>query len=454
MGDFFENKLSIKFEEMIENNEEYYFDSDELEELIVHYLEIGDISYAELAVDFGLKLHPYSLEIKIKYLEVLIELENYTKAKELISELKNSSMEETDFLVCCAKYYSNLANPYKSIEYCYKALELGEEENFLHDFIADEYANLNDYLLALKHYQLALDADDTDDYAVECMMMCYSKLNKPQQAITFLKKYIDRNPFSEIAWFEYAQYYFNRKNYQEAINGYDYLLAINSDSIGVYANKAACYEAMKEWNKAVEVYKEMLDLEYTKAYTYYKIGLCYKESGQLDLALKAFDDSVKEDFQFYLSMVEQSFIYEEMGDLEKGIHYIKSAIEFNNNDLDYHKRLAYLYILNEQYNQLIEVLKTILDLEPDHYFNWYTCMEALMSLEEYQAALEIFEKATKFHQRAELHYQKSNALFALGRREEASKSLDHALKLDATLLEEMKEKYPKIAEEIQKIDSL
>lgn len=454
MDDFFENKLSIKFEEMIENNEEYYFDSDELEELVVHYLELGDISYAELAANFGLKLHPHSMEIKIKYLEVLIELEDYAKAKVLISELKNSSMEETDFLVCCAKYYSNLGNPYKSIEYCQKALVLGEEENFLHDFMADEYVNLNDYLSALKHYQLALDVDDQDDYAVECIMMCYSKLNKPQEAITFLKNYIDRNPFSEIAWFEYGQYYFNRKNYQEAINGYDYLLAINSDSIGVYANKAACYEAMKEWNKAVEVYKEMLDLEYTKAYTYYKIGLCYKESCQLDLALKAFQDSVKEDFQFYLSMVEQSFVYEEIGDLEKAIHYIQSAIELNKNDLDYHKRLAYLYVLSEKYDELTKVLKTILDLEPDHYFNWYTCIEALMSLEEYEGVLEIFEKETKFHQRAELHYQKSNALFALGRTEDALKSLAHALELDATLLEEMKGKYPKLAEEIQKIDSL
>ncbi len=51
---------------MIENNEERYFDTDDLEEIIIHYLELGDTTYAELAVNFALKIHPNSLDIKTK----------------------------------------------------------------------------------------------------------------------------------------------------------------------------------------------------------------------------------------------------------------------------------------------------------------------------------------------------------------------------------------------------
>ena len=87
---------------MIENNEEFYFDTEELEDIIIYYLELGDFSYAEMAVNFGLKLHPNSIEIKTKKLEVLLELEDYNQAKNLITELKASCMESTDFLVCCA----------------------------------------------------------------------------------------------------------------------------------------------------------------------------------------------------------------------------------------------------------------------------------------------------------------------------------------------------------------
>ena len=104
MEEFFENELVKRFEEMVENNEEFYFETEEYEEIIIHYLELGDISYAELATNYGLKLHPTSLELKTKKFEVLLELENYAQAKELMNELKESSMESTDFLVCCAKY--------------------------------------------------------------------------------------------------------------------------------------------------------------------------------------------------------------------------------------------------------------------------------------------------------------------------------------------------------------
>ena len=127
MEEFFENELAKKFEDMIENNEELYFDTEEYEDIIIYYLELGDISYAELATKYALKLHPTSIELKTKQLEVFLELERYTKAKELIDELKPSCMEMTDFLVCCAKYYSNLGNPKRSIEYCEKALELEAE---------------------------------------------------------------------------------------------------------------------------------------------------------------------------------------------------------------------------------------------------------------------------------------------------------------------------------------
>lgn len=129
MEEFFENELVEKFEKMVENNEEFYFETEEFEEIIIYYLEIGDISYAEMATNYALKIHPNSIELKTKKFEVLLELENYTQAKELMEELKESSMENTDFLVCCAKYYSNLGNPRRAIEYCEKALELEEEEN-------------------------------------------------------------------------------------------------------------------------------------------------------------------------------------------------------------------------------------------------------------------------------------------------------------------------------------
>ena len=436
---------------MIENNDELYFDTEEYEDIIIYYLELGDISYAELATKYALKLHPNSIELKTKQLEVFLELERYVKAKELIDELMPSCMEMTDFLVCCAKYYSNLGNPKKSIEYCEKALELKEEENFLHNFIADEYVNLDDPFNALKHYTAALQFDPQDDYSMENVMSCYTKLNRPQEALSFINQYLDRFPFSETAWFEYGQYHFNRKNYEEAIKGFDYLLAINSNSVGVYANKAACYEALKEWEKAIAVYEEMLELEYTKAFTFYKIGLCYKEAEMLVPALTSFQKSLREDPQFYLSMMEQSIIYEEMGKPKEALHFAKESVILNENNAEYQKRLAFLLIESGQFEESLECFVKMIAIEPTRFYNWYAYSEVLMLIGEHQDALDILEKAVQQHNRAELYYQMSNCYFQLDQDKKAQEVLEKALAMDSTISNTMEEKYPWIKEAVQKV---
>ncbi|WP_027383393.1 tetratricopeptide repeat protein [Epilithonimonas caeni] len=451
MEEFFENELAKKFEDMIENNEEFYFDTEEYVEIIIYYLELGDFSYAEMAVNHALKIHPNSLEVKTKQLEVFLELERYAKAKELIDELHQSSLEETDFLVCCAKYYSNLGNPKKSIEYCMKALELEEEENFLHNFIADEYVNLDDPFNALKHYTSALEHDPYDDYSLENVMLCYNKLNRPQEALDFINQYLDRFPFSETAWYEYGQFFFNKKNYDEAIRGFDYILAINSGAVGVYANKAACYEAMSEWDKAIAVYEEMLDLEYTKAFTYYKIGLCYKEAKKLVPALTSFQKSLREDPQFYLAMMEQSNIYEEMGNPKEALYFAQEAVALNEGNLEYQKRLAFLYITCGEYEESLGCLKKLIDAEPNRFYNWYAYSEVLMLIGDYEEAIPILEKALQMHQRAELYYQLSNSYFNLKNDAEGVLALEKALELDSSLIKDMQQKYPFIKEQVKKI---
>jgi len=452
LEEFFENELAKKFEEMIENNEEFYFDTEEYVEIIIYYLELGDFSYAEMAVNHALKIHPNSLEVKTKQLEVFLELERYTKAKELIDELHQSSLEETDFLVCCAKYYSNLGNPKKSIEYCQKALELEEEENFLHNFIADEYVNLDDPFNALKHYSSALEHDPYDDYSLENVMLCYNLLNRPQEALDFLNQYLDKFPFSETAWYEYGQFFFNKKNYDEAIRGFDYILAINSTAVGVYANKASCYEAIGEWDKAIAVYEEMLELEYTKAFTFYKIGLCYKEAKKLVPALTSFQKSLREDPQFYLAMMEQSNIYEEMGNTKEALYFAQEAVALNVGNLEYQKRLAFLYITCGEYEESLACLKKLTESEPTRFYNWYAYSEVLMLIGEYEEAVAILEKALLTHQRAELYYQLSNCYFNLKNNDgEGVLALEKALQLDPSLSKDMQQKYPFIKEQVKKI---
>lgn len=451
MEEFFDNELVKRFETMIENNEEAYFDTEEYEDIIIYYLELGDISFAELAVNHALNLHPNSLEIKIKQLEVLLELEDHTKARVLMNELHQSSMDNVDFLVCCAKYYSNLGNPRRAIEYCEKALNLGEEENFLHNFLGDEYYNLDDPFNALKHYKLALQHDPEDDFALENAVACFQALNRGKEALEFLTHYLEQYPFSEMAWFELGQFHFNRKNYADAIKAFDYVLAINSESVGVYANKASCYEAMEEWQKAIEVYEELLDLEFTKAFTHYRIGLCHKELNQPVLALKSFQNSLREDPQFYMAMMEQSDIYQEMGNPKEALYFAKEAVSYNENNVEYQKKLAFLLIDSGKFEESLTCLKKLVEIEPNRFYNWYAYSEVLMIIQEFEDAITILNQAIQLHNRAELFYQLSNCYYNLQDEQKGREVLSKALEIDPSIVQDMVAKYPYIKEGVKKV---
>lgn len=86
--EFWEDELILRFEEMIESNENYYFDTNEMEDIIGYYLDIGNLPFAEKALNYANSLHPNLYVFKIKELELLIELHLLKESAELIEELK------------------------------------------------------------------------------------------------------------------------------------------------------------------------------------------------------------------------------------------------------------------------------------------------------------------------------------------------------------------------------
>ncbi len=201
----------------------------------------------------------------------------------------------------------------------------------------------------------------------------------------------------------------------------------------------------------MEVYEEMLELEYTKAFTFYKIGLCYKAQKQSIMALNAFQKSLREDPQFYLSMMEQSYLYEEMGGMKEALHFAKEATQLNDSNLDYQKRLAFLFIDSGKFEESLGCLKKLVDAEPSRFYNWYAYSEVLMLLGEYEEAVTILDKAIKVHNRAELYYQLSNCYFNLRNPEKGAESLQKALNIDSSLATDMQKKYPFIKDEVKKV---
>ena len=64
--------------------------------------------------------------------------------------------------------------------------------------------------------------------------------------LEFLNSYIDKNPYSEVAWHQLGRQYFVLNMFKEALTCFDYAVLIDESFIGAYLEKAKTYEQLCE----------------------------------------------------------------------------------------------------------------------------------------------------------------------------------------------------------------
>ncbi|NCP45840.1 MAG: hypothetical protein GW818_05300, partial [Flavobacteriales bacterium] len=137
-----------RFEKMLTNNEHYFFDVEEFEDLINHYLDSNELEKAKQVIEISLEQHPSSSILKIKHAEYLASTHKPNKALEILNSIETLEPFNSDNYLLKANIYSQIRQHNKAIETLYKALKIIHERSekasiLIH--IAFEYENLNRY---------------------------------------------------------------------------------------------------------------------------------------------------------------------------------------------------------------------------------------------------------------------------------------------------------------------
>ena len=439
---FLNNELIDRFEQMLDNKEQSYFDTEEFYEIIAYYLDVGDLPYAKKAIDYGMEMYPASTEIQIKKLEYLLSIDRLKQAALLIEDLREVGENDVDYMICVARFWSLKENPKKALQFYEKALEFGDDQEYIYNCMGNEYLNLNEIGQALYCFKKALEMDLDDDFAFFSCIQCFEELHLNKECIEFLLQYIDLRPYSEIAWSQLGQQYMLSKDYEEAHRAFDYATLINPKSILAYTQKATCLEKLEDFEEAIKVYEETLILDDSAAYTYLKIGSCYVKLGKPFKALKSFHQSLHEDPQLDQSWVATSDLYESIGNYEEALYYLNRALDLDGMNIDYWKRRAYLHIQLVRFEESTLDYYRLVELEPNNFYNWLGLSETLITIGDYQKAIEAVYRGLKHFNRAELYYQLSNCYYLLGDEEMGNFAFQKASEMNASLQFEMFQKYP------------
>jgi len=427
-----EERLALrKFESMLQSNKVYFFDSEEFEEIVYHYMDVGKMNLAKKAIDLSLSQHPTSIPLKLIKVELLVFENKLKLAEKLLMAIENEDSTFDEIYIQRASILSKSDDHNGAIVQLYKALELTNDLVDVHALLGMEFLFIENFTKAISHFSECLTVDIEDYAALYNIIYCYDMLDENKKAIDFLNNYIDENPYSEIAWHQLGRQFITLKKYPDAIRAFDYAILIDELFIGAYLEKGKALEAVKKYEEAISNYMVTLKLDDPTAFTYLQIAGCYQHLEDNKLAIKYFHKAVDEDPLLDQAWLSLTNLYMETEDLQKALHYIQKALEVDNDNTDFLNRFAEINIRLNLFEEASLAFKKSIFLGDKRLVIYLALADILHFIGEFNEVNDVLLDTLKlFPNAAEVHYRLAGIYFILRKDTDAILFLEKALKLD------------------------
>lgn len=420
-----------RFESMLKTNNVLFFDSEEFEEIINHYMENGKIALAKKATKLGLEQHPTSTNLKLFQVEMYIFENKLDIAEELLNDLQVIESSNEEIYIQRANIYSRKDDHKKAIDLLEKALEITEDELDVINLIGMEYLFLEDYENAKYYFMKCVEEDPEDYSSLYNVIYCYEILELHLDAIDYLNIYLNSNPYCEVAWHQVGKQYFLLKKFKKALAAFDFAIISDDTFVGAYLEKGKVLEKLKRYNEAIENYSITLNLEDPTSFALLRIGKCHEKLGNEELALQYYHKCVQEDILLDKGWIAITDFYIKKNNFQKALYFIDKAINIDSENVHYWKRYAKI---NNRLNLFEEAeigYRKTIELGNYELQTWISRSDILMQLGEFEAAITNLFQAIEFYpENAELEYRLSGLYYFLNDTTKGSFHLKNALKLD------------------------
>ena len=427
-----EYNLSLsKFESMLKTNKVLFFDSEEFENIILHYLDMGKANLAKKALKLALEQHPKSTGLKLVQVEMLVYDDKLEQAEKLLNELFAIEPTNEEIYIQKANIFSKRDNHEKAVELLNIALEYTDDYADVYNLIGMEYLFMDNLEMAKDSFIKCLEVDVEDQSALYNVVYCFEFLDQNRDAINYLIKYIDQNPYSEIAWHQLGRLHYGEKEYENAIRAYDYATLIDDEFMGAFMEKAKALERLKKYEEAIDSYIKTIELDDVTSYALLRIGKCYEKLGNRAQALKYFNKTVHEDPLLDKGWIAITDFYVRQKNFSKALFFVNKALSIDNQNRLYWKRFANI---NKQLNQFEEAefgYRKAVEFGDYSLETWLFWVDILQFLGEFETAIQTLLQASEyFPEESEVEYRLAGLYFMMQNTIKAKFHLSNALRLN------------------------
>ncbi|MFL9843688.1 tetratricopeptide repeat protein [Flavobacterium rhizosphaerae] len=436
-----DRSLSLsKFESMLKTNKVFFFDSEEFEDIILHYLDSGKINLARKALKLGLDQHPKSTGLKLVQVEILVFDDKLDLAERLLNELYAIEPTNEEIYIQKANIYSKRDQHDKAVDLLKTALTYTDDYADVYSLIGMEYLFMDNLEEAKESFIKCLDEDTEDHSALYNVVYCFDFLDQNREAITFLNSFIDKNPYSEVAWHQLGRQHYTLKEFDLALRAFDYATLIDESFLGAFLEKAKTLERLKKYQEAIDCYTITMELDDPTSFALLRVGKCYEKLGNTQKALKFYLRTVHEDPLLDKAWIAITDFYIRRKNYQKALYYVNKAIGIDNENKLYWKRYAVINRALGFHEEAEEGYRKAVEFGDSNLDTWLFWTDSLITLGEYDSAIKALIDATEyFPEEYEIEYRLSGLYLMESQNDKGVFHLNNALRLNYrhhTLLEE------------------
>jgi tetratricopeptide (TPR) repeat protein len=437
-----------KFESMLKTNKVLFFDSEEFEEIILHYIDSGKTSLAKKALKLALEQHPKSTGLKLVQVEMLVYEDQLDLADKMLNELYAIEPNNEEIYIQKANICSKRDQHEKAVELLKIALQYTDDYADVYNLIGMEYLFMDNLEMAKDSFIKCLEEDLEDQSALYNVVYCFEFLDQNKEAIAYLNQYIEKNPYSEIAWHQVGRLHYGLKEYEEAIRAFNYATLIDDEFMGAFMEKAKALERLKQYPEAIESYERTIELDDATSYALLRIGKCHERLGNTALAIKYYNQTVHEDPLLDKGWIAITDFYVREKNFQKALFYVNKALAIDNQNQLYWKRYA---SINKEMNFFEEAefgYRKAVEFGDYQLDTWLFWVDILQFLGEFNSAIQTLLQATEyFPEENEIEYRLAGLYFMIQDKTKAKFHLSNGLRLNFDNYILIQDLFPMIWEE-------
>jgi len=316
-----------------------------------------------------------------------------------------------------------------------------------------EYLFLEDYENAKNYFIRCLNDEEdqihTDYSALYNVIYCFEYLEQNQEAIHYLNVFLDKNPYSEVAWHQIGKQYSILKQYKKALASFDFAIISDDRFIGAYLEKGKVLEKMKRYELAIESFIITLGLDDPTSFALLRIGKCYEKIKNDEMALQYYTKCVEQDGLLDKGWIAITDFHYKKKDYKKALYFIDKAINIDSENVLYWKRYAKINKKLQWFEEAEVGYRKALEFGNYEQNTWLTRCDILIKLGEFEGAINNLQQAAEFYpDSAEIEFRLAGLYYDTLKEDTGAFHLKNALDIEPEFLLILEEIFPHILEKI------